>query len=156
MSGFVATVPAAAEPEGGIISDGWFPDIDLDNLRETIRLQGEITLPRLRAAAIDAMLAVNRDLAGWRLEQEVAGHASLAAVPAPAIDGTSRLVHLYRRAVYSTVKADLTERYRDIDTTASGAGRADDLTPSIDEQRRNARWAIRDILGLPRTTVELI
>jgi hypothetical protein len=65
-------------------------------------------------------------------------------------------VHRYRRAVYSTAGAELAERYRGFDATGSGNANADQLTPTIDEYRRDARWAISDILGLGRTTVELI
>ncbi|MCO1344221.1 head completion/stabilization protein [Burkholderia multivorans] len=53
-------------------------------------------------------------------------------------------------------KATLIERYRDYDTTGDGARRADELEPQSDELRRDARWAISDIVGRPRVTVELI
>jgi len=156
MAGFVAQVPAPATPEGLLVNDGFFPDIDIDNLRAAVRLPGEITIERLSEAAVYAMDACNRELSSYRTKSQTAGYATLAEVPAASIGGESRLVMLYRRAVYSTVKADLTERYRDVDTTATGNKRADDLDPGIDEQRRNARWAVRDILGLPHSTVELI
>ncbi len=52
--------------------------------------------------------------------------------------------------------AELTERYRSFDASDSANQRADDLTPSIDELRRDQRWAIRDLKGESRVTVELI
>ena len=52
--------------------------------------------------------------------------------------------------------AELAERYRGLDTTGTGQGAADQQTTSADEYRRDARWSISDILGIPRTTVELI
>jgi hypothetical protein len=33
---------------------------------------------------------------------------------------------------------------------------ADKLQQLVDDERRAAKWAIRDFLGLPRATVELI
>lgn len=156
MAGFVAQVPAPATPEGSITNDGFFPDIDLADLRDATRLPGDITLTRLLQAAVNAMIACNSDLDAYKTSSVAAGYATLSDVPASQINAESRLVMLYRRAVYSTVKADLTERYRDVDTTATGTKRAEDLTPSIDEQRRNARFAVRDILGIPHSTVELI
>lgn len=156
MAGFVATVPAAAEPEGLIVNDGWFPDIDLATLRNAIRIPGDITVARLTEAARYAIDSINREIDDWRLAKIADGSASLSEVPASQLDGESRLVMLYQRAIYSTVKADLTERYRDFDATGTGERRAKDMEPSIDEQRRNARWAVRDILGIARTTVELI
>ncbi|WP_442965592.1 head completion/stabilization protein [Pseudomonas sp. RIT-PI-r] len=49
--------------------------------------------------------------------------------------------------------AEFAARY---DSTNSGNQNAEELTPSIDELRRDQRWAVRDFLGLGRTTVELI
>ncbi|MEO6934968.1 MAG: head completion/stabilization protein, partial [Collimonas sp.] len=65
----------------------------------------------------------------------------------------------YRRAVYCWAKADLTERYRDFDSTASSLSdkkmmEALDNAPS--DQRRNAHWAITNIIGRSHMTVDLI
>lgn len=154
MSGFIAN-GGSAEPFV-LDNDGWFPDIDAAHLRAAVRLDGSITNARLEVAAVNAMLAVNRELAAYKAAEQANGHATLAVVPAASIAGESELVHLYRRAVYCTAGAELAERYRSFDATAAGNQRADDLTPSIDEYRRDARWAIRDLLGLVHTTVELI
>jgi hypothetical protein len=72
------------------------------------------------------------------------------------IGDTSRLVLLYQRAVYATAKAELIERYRDFDSTDAGQRRAEAMELSVDDYRRQARYAIRDILGRPRATVELL
>ena len=57
-------------------------------------------------------------------------------------------------------QADLAEAYRDIDTTPSGDGKSERvrerIEARIDEHRRALRWAIADIRGQRRTTVELI
>ncbi|AOJ73449.1 phage head protein [Burkholderia sp. MSMB2042] len=110
----------------------------------------------LRHAARDAMLTVNDELAAWRARQRAAGAATLADVPAPHIDGESAHVARYRRAVYHLTHADVTEKYRGYDTTKSGGQVAADLAATVDDARRNARWAISDILGIARSTVELI
>lgn len=159
MSGFVATAPLmAADPPAtdAIVNDGWFPDQSLATLRDLVRLDGTVTDVRLRDAVRYAIACVNWQLLEFRASQVALGVTNLAAVDPAAIDGEPRLVMLYRRAVASTAKADLIERYRDLDSTDSGLRRAVDMDPSIDEQRRNARWAVRDILGLPHSTVELI
>src|SRR5690606_15682376 len=83
------------------------------------------------------------------------GYERLQDVPAAQLQGLSGLVLLSRRAVYCTAGAELAERFRSYDATAAGNQRADDLTPSIDEYRRDARYAIRDLLGIGHTTVEL-
>jgi len=150
-----------ATPDAGatIGNDGFFIDIDMLAMRDAMRLDGTVTDARLRPAIVSAMLSVNRDLREWQQVQQAKGFGKLADVPATMIDGESRLVSLYRRAVYSTAKADLIERYRDYDTTAAALSDKKsmewmDIAPA--DQRRNAHWAIADIVGRPRMTVELI
>ena len=46
--------------------------------------------------------------------------------------------------------------YRSYDSTNSGNNNAEELTPTIDDYRRDLRWAVRDFLGINRSTVELI
>lgn len=158
MSGFIATgeLGSSEAPETTIRNTGFFPDVDLNDLRETVRLDGTVSHPRLYHAAVEAITSTNRDLREWRLLQQAAGYASLATVPAETIDDERELVILYRRAVYATTAANLRERYRDFDATADGHKTADALETPIDDLRRDARWAIRDLLGVARTTVELI
>lgn len=155
MSGFIANGGGSAEPFT-LANDGWWPDIDAEHLRAALRLDASITNARLEVAAVNAMITVNRELAAYKAREQANGYAALVDVPAVAINGESELVHLYRRAVYCTAGAELAERYRSYDATGDGNQRADDLTPSVDEYRRDARWAIRDLLGLTHTTVELI
>ncbi len=159
MSSFIAVapVPTPAQPGGQPIgNDGFFPDIDVDQARAAMRLDGTVTPERLRAALVDAALSVNDELAAWRGRQLAAGFAELGAVPAQRIDGLSRHVHRYLRAVHCTAAAWLIERYRSFDATAAGDRKAEAENTSVDDLRRDARWAISDIAGAPRTTVELI
>lgn len=80
----------------------------------------------------------------------------VADVTAPKIDGTSRLELLYRRAVFTLAKAELVERYRDVELTPRGDRKAEDLDPSVSELRRDSLYAIRDMLDVTRVAVELI
>ena len=153
MSGFVAGGTVAS---GHINTDAFWPSIDLDELRATLRIDASVTAPRLETAAVAAAISVNRELSGWRAIQQAAGHSELAAVPSEKINDVSVLVHLYRRAIEAATGAEVCERYRSYDSTNSGNQNAEELTPSIDELRRDQRWAVRDFLGLGRTTVELI
>lgn len=143
-------------PATQIENEAFFPAIDLADLQAAMRLDGTVTPERLRAATVEAMASVNQDLATWRASQLAAGLATLADVTAPQIDGKSIHVTRYVRAVYCLAKANLTERYRDFDATHDGRTRATELESPIDDLRRDARWAVRDILGQRRVTVELI
>jgi len=152
VSAFVSTGSAAPFT---LTNDGWFPDVDATDARNTLRLDGSVTDTRLEAALVNAMLSVNQDLAEFK-EDHAPTYSSLADVPSGTINDTSRLVILYQRAVVCTAGAELVERYRSYDTSASGDKNADAQTDTADELRRDARWAIRDLIGRVRTTVELI
>jgi len=141
-----------------LANDGWFPDIDLKALRDQYRIRDAVTAQRLREAALFALVAVNDDesLTAWAECQQAAGFTSLGAVPAKTLGGESRLTVLYRRAVGSEVRALLIEGQRETDLTGAGQRAVSDLDPSIPELRRDRVHAIRDMLGKPRTTIDLI
>lgn len=153
---FIATGKGTAPLVDTLANNGFFPNIDLQDLQDAMRLDGTVTMPRLKHAAVEAITSVNGELRDWRLRQEGLGFAALADVPAEEIDKESVQLARYRRAVYCLTKANLTERYRDFDATHDGHKRATELESPIDDLRRDARWAISDLLGRARNTVELI
>lgn len=148
--------PAPAPKSGLILNSGFFPDIDPNDVRSVMRIDGTVTEQRLRQMLVEATISVNAELATWRQEQQTAGYSTLDAVPAEQVDVESTLLAKYRRAVYCTTAADLAERYRNFDSTKSGHKSAEEMEPSIDDLRRDARWALSDLLGIGRSTIELI
>jgi len=158
MSGFsfpsVAT--DATAPEAPIQNDGWFPDVDPQQLRKERRIRDSVTPERLRNAIIGAIITVGNQLADWQAGKIAVAPLALDDVPSTKIDGISRLVLLYHRAIGAYAKAELVEAYRDVDTTTAGQRQAEELEPSIVELRRDALHAIRDILGRSRVRSELI
>lgn len=155
---FIATAPASSTPPDSatVANDGFFPDIDLDHMRAAVRLDGTVTAERLRDATVDAVLLVNDELATWKATQIAASYARLVDVPATEIAGETINLVRYRTAVYRFARADLVERYRNFDATKSGVEQAEQLECSADDDRRAAKWSIRDMLGKSRTTIELI
>ncbi|CUA82097.1 Phage head completion protein (GPL) [Gulbenkiania indica] len=153
-----ANPPAdGSQVDGTAIRSGSFwPELDPVAARAAMRLDGTVTAERLRGALIEAIASVNGQLADWRRAQQTAGYASLAEVPTEEIDGTSILVQRWQRAVLCDATATLTERYRSFDSTSAGTKKADELDTTVDDLRRDSRWAISDITGLQRTTIELI
>lgn len=145
-----------AEPEAPIVNDGFFPNIDPAAVREAARIPTSITPARLRAAILGAIMTVEIDLRAFAARALADGYATLAALPAPLLDGQSVQLIRYNRAVALYAKAELIERHRDFDTTSAGGNQADELTPTIGELRRDALHAVRDILGKSRTTIDLI
>lgn len=154
-TGFIANA-TTSPAEGEINSSPFWPAISLPDLRDTVRLDGTVTTARLKHAVIDAITSVNRDLADWRRAREAEGVATLAAVPGEVINGESAYLHSYRRAVYAMTRANLLERYTDYSATGDGVKGADAKIISSDDLYRDARFAIRDILGTTHITVALI
>lgn len=154
---FLGNPPApTAADEPTIENDGWFPDIDLAKLRATARLDGTVTPDRLRYSALTAIASMNRELARYKAAQLALGFLKLDDVPGESVGGTRVQVIHYLRAVYSYVQADLIERYRDFDATGAGDKLAEQLETRLCDLRRDVRWAVSDLLGTRRTTVELI
>lgn len=153
---FVVTTPATPEVEPPINPGPFWPEVDPAEIRAAQRIDGTVTAERLNAELIEAIASVNGELAAWRETQQAAGHDTLAEIPAAEINSASINVHRYLRAVGCLAKAGLTERHPDFDATGKGERKADALDGTIDDLRRDARWAIADILGVRRTTVELI
>lgn len=153
MSMFAATgVPTPVT----INNNGFFPSINTDDFVNTQKLDGVVSDDRLLFALTLAISEANICLIDWQLAQEARGYFELELIPSTQINDTSRLLILYQQAVFSFAKAHLLEKYRDFDTTALGNKKAENLEPNIDVYRRNARWAISDIQGKQRATVELI
>lgn len=153
---FVTTSPPDPADEPEIDAGAFWPTTDPSAVRDAMRIDGGITPARLRGALVEALAAVGDELRDWRLMQQTRGYSALADVPADEIDGASILVQRWRRAVACIAKANILERYRDYDSTAHGEKKADRLDSPIEDLRRDARWALSDILGTGRTLVELI
>lgn len=141
------------QPGQDITSTPFWPIINTADLRDVMRIDSDITAPRLKHAVITAIAQVNQDLVSYR---QAATAEALADMPAEHIAGVSQLVHHYRRAVYCLTRANLIERLRDYDTTKDGEGRAETLEQTVTDLRRDARFAVRAIIGTTHTTVELI
>ena len=160
-SPFVAIAnPPPKGAESAVANDGFWPDVDCEQLRRDKRLDGTVTAERLRDAIESVMWAVNAELAAWQAEQLAAGHASLAEVPAPMLGGESIKAKQYRRAIYAGVQSELAEAYRDMDILPDGLGKEgrvrSKLELRVDGFNTNMRHAIADLLGKPRVIAELL
>lgn len=148
--------PPPVAGTGDVIgNDGFFPDIDVATLCQEMRIR-DVAPERLRMVICAAIVTVGNDLATFRAEKIGLGFDTLEGVPSLTLAGENISLFLYRRAVGCLAKAELVERYRDVDTTAEGQRKAGELDPTIDELRRDGRHAVRDLLGRTRTTVALI
>lgn len=155
MAGFVATENDNVT-EAVIANNGFFPSIDPANFRAVARQDKTVTAERLRECLVLAMASVNRQLASFQADKVEAGFTTLDDVSSDSLDGKKLLVMLYQRAVYATAKAELLERYQDFDATNTKQKQDGTQEGEQHNWRRDARWAISDIQGQPRSTVELV
>ena len=139
-----------------IENNGFWPAIDPAAFRDQHRIDTTITQPRVLTALRVAMASLNRQLADWQADQVDAGHAVVSNVPIEAWQMIGHHQLLYVRAVYSEAHAQLLERYRDYSATGDGDGRGEAKNDAAEDYRRDARWAVAEIVGRNHTTVELI
>lgn len=156
MSDFIAIAKANESSDDIIDNDPFFPSIDLDGVRKAQRLDGTITSERLKRAVISAMIEVNNDLNAWRLVQQANGIRSLDELNENRVDAQSKYVHLYQQAVYCWANALICDRYLNYDATAKTIKQIESEQQSAGDLYRDARYAIRDILGKSHSTLELI
>lgn len=156
---FVALPPSPASPAASVVpGDDWYPDIDCNAFRDALRLGGGmVTQERLVAAIEGAQVTVEGELATWRAAREAEGAATLAQVePDRKSGGQHRLTLIYTRAVRMHAAAEIAETHRDLTATQDGQARADTEATTSQEYLRRATHAVRDIIGVTRTAVELI
>lgn len=155
MSTLVIAAQRPAETAEPPVKNTFFwPDIDLQQLRESLRYEGTVTAQRLRLAVKTAIAEVNAELYEWRAERMAAGFKTLADVPAEALDGVSEKITYYLAAVEAITAATIAERYRGYD--ASGANKAGQIEASADEYWRDARFSISRVAERPGCIVSLL
>lgn len=155
---FVApnTPDNAIESDETIDNYEFFPNLSLMEFRTGMRVDSVTTKERAIHALYRAMLEVNGRLWSWVSQQQQNGVGSLENAPQKSGHPAGALKKLYFTAVWSLAKAELVERLPDYDTTNSGKEKAEAIEPSAETYRRDASWAINDITGAARTTIELI
>jgi hypothetical protein len=155
MSTLVIAAQRPAETAEPPVKNTFFwPDIDLQQLRESLRYEGTVTAQRLRLAVKTAISEVNAELYDWRADQMAAGFKTLADIPAEVLDGISEKITHYLAAVEAITAATIAERYRGYD--ASGMKKAGDVEASADEYWRDARFSISRVGERPNCIVSLL
>lgn len=159
---FVSVPPAPASPGNTVVTAGeWWPEIDCNAMRDALRIGEIVTHDRLVHEIQNGLITVLGELRAWKALRVADGYASLAEfaaaeMPGDQVDGVSHVEHLFIRAVRCSAAATLVELHRDIAATEQGQNRSEAVLPTAADYRRMATWAVRDMLGVTRTAVELI
>lgn len=142
-------------PEDDIITnEPFFPSLSIVTVRNELRIDGTVTTARLKDALIEAMASINAELKPLKTAYPEA--TALNQTDAQAINGENIAEYRYKRAVKSLALANLYERYASYDTTNDGERKTEMLQDSINQLRRDARFAVSDLLATHRINVELI
>lgn len=152
----VAYGDAAAPDAAAITNNGFWPDLDPDDFRAVERIDLSVTNERATHALRVAIADINRQLADWQAKQQAAGDGTIDDVAAPHWRAPGEYKLLYRQAVYATAHASVLERYRNYSATGDGAEAAEFKDAAADDYRRDARWAVAELIGRNHSTVELI
>ena len=155
MTGLIANGNRTTNEDVVITSDAFFPGISSKEIREALRFDGSVTNQRLIPAIEAAIIEVNEQLDSLTSKAATLAEISTKKITTGGVEKPITEV-LYLRAVAAAVGAELNEKYRAYDTTSNGGQKADELTPTIDDYRRDLRFAIRDLKKLRRVNVELI
>lgn len=144
------------EPDGELIeADGWFPGIQTDHVRKTIRIgEGTVTTERLAEAIRAGMLAGLKAMSIWRTARALEGIGNLADVSDAQLAGENITLVLWRRIVTFYAAAELVDGHADISATDDGLDREDEKADQADRYRRKAYEAVADLraIGLPAET----
>lgn len=149
---FIATPPAPASPPASVVAaDGTFwPEIDVNALRNALRLgDSVVSHERLTAAIEGAVASLMLELRAWRAAQEEAGAAELADVePDLELNGDPIAVALWNRAVRFSAAAEVNDAYADLTATDEGGQRGAERRTVADDYRRQSITAVRQLTHL--------
>lgn len=134
-----------------ISSRSFFPSISLDAIKEEVRIDGSVTDARIKQTLLEEIIDVNRLLSGI-----VQTDKTLIDLATDQIDGKADTEILYFSAIANGVAAKIAEKYRTYDSTNSGSKKAEEVSATINEYRRNKVFAIQQLKGENHSIVELI
>lgn len=134
-----------------IKSESFYPDVNLDHIREIVRIEGAVTNARLQQAIIEEVIDVNRLLKSLKDKAD-----QLSDLSTSEINDQPETDYLYLSAVANGVAAKINENYRNYDSSNAGGKKAEEAELTVDDYRRNKQWAILQLLGENHTVVELI
>ena len=133
---------------GTIANDGFFPEIDLGHFISVVRLNDTITEERIRYGLAQAILETNDQL------EVLKPNNPFIPDNVPLIEGVSKQVLLYQKAVYSLTRVTLLQEMRDYDYVDHGD--APDLQAMIDDEQKRHTNALSALLGKPSKHIRLI
>ena len=153
MAGLTAPADNTAPAGQTIAADGWFPAIETEAVRQTVRLgEGTVTDARRGAAIEGAVPSALRALAAWRSVHAAAGIAQLDQVTPDEIGGRNLAVVIWERIIRFYAAAELADMHADVSATDDGMDRDEEKRDAADMYRRKAYEAVADMRAIGAVT----
>lgn len=153
MSTFIPT--PATQDDVIVANRTFYPDISLNALRASVRIDQFIDNAQLQHIVEQALIIINDQLQLWMDEKILAGVVSLGSIPANGYS-VSRSMRLYLQAVYQQCKYDLIQQYRDYDSSHKGHNNADNMQGRLEHCLVQIDEAVTALKGNKLTRVVLI
>lgn len=136
-----------------ITSNGFFPDLSLEDFQKTQRIDSKVPEELLRDVLASAITRIQRAALQWQCQQIEKGYDELIKVPAGVVGEESVLVAAYRLAVYLRAKGELLKHYSHYDLTAKGVDKAEHNHQQGSWYLGESSRQIRVLIGKPATRV---
>lgn len=155
MSNFTAV--NSNEPPAEPIINPWFCDIDINHMRDAMRIDKAITNERLRTNAMTAILEVNQALHLWQQQQIELGYDGIDEIQCGYLDDIPTCVYRYRMAVYHSATAKMLNEMQGYDSNRkTGSDRLETIEPNSAHHLRTSRSFVKRIQGKVPIDVDLI
>lgn len=137
-----------------ITNDGWWPDTDVADFQRQRSIPASIETETVINALLMAIGEANAELAAYQSAQRAQGYGSAKDVPGPSADTLNLLCAQYLKIIFARAKAELMGEITSAEREKANPGQQSKETR--DSLLAEASFALRNILGYPRVTVDLI
>lgn len=137
-----------------ITNDGWWPDTRVGDFQRQRSIPASIPAETVTYALLTAIGEANAELSAYQFSQNASGYHSAKDVPGPSAEDVNQLCAQYLKVIFSRAKAELMG-----EITSAEREKANPGQQSEDTRERllaEAAFAVRNIMGYPRVTVDLI
>ncbi|WP_439413004.1 head completion/stabilization protein [Enterobacter ludwigii] len=137
-----------------ITNDGWWPDTNVADFQSQRSIPASIETETVTNALLMAIGEANDELAEYQSAQRGKGYESAKDVPGPSAGTLNLLCAQYLKIIFARAKAELMGEITSAQREKANPGQQSEDTR--DRLLAEASFAIRNIMGYPRVTVDLI
>ena len=134
-----------------IVNDGFFPDLNLKDFQEIMRIKADLAPELMIRCLMAAMFYVNKELDDYKDSQVAAAYSKLEDVPQASLgdgeDEKKEFVFHYETAVYNYAAGDLHPELVSISRRDEASKYMETIKENRQEYYNDANDSIRRVLG---------